>query len=116
MSYMQYLIETMLFFLSGTIMGDVISKFGTNESKIDYTDIIRTVILYFFLIFSRSVMMFILYMPLKHTGDKLNTKEAIVIVWGGLRGALAIALGLIVFNTESLSIRTRDLVIFHITC
>jgi len=117
MSYMQFLIETILFFLSGTIMGDVLSKFGSDSNEIYYSDIFKTIVLYFFLILSRTIMMLILYIPLKHTGDKLNIKEAIVIVWGGLRGALAIALGLIVFSTKSdLSLRTKDLVIFHITC
>ena len=66
-------------------------------------------------------MMAILYFPIKSTGDKLNIKEATIIVWGGLRGALAIALGLIVF-AESDQInstgnkRTGQLVLFHITC
>lgn len=46
--------------------------------------------------------MFILFMyPLKKLGEGMSWKEAIVAVWGGLRGALAIALGLIIFAEEA---------------
>ena len=44
-------------------------------------------------------MIAILYYPLKYTGDGFTIKEAIIISWGGLRGALALALALIIFVT-----------------
>lgn len=40
--------------------------------------------------------MLILYYPMKKIGDSLTIKESVMIVWGGLRGALALALALIV--------------------
>ena len=42
-------------------------------------------------------MILVLYFPLKYTGDGFTIKEAIMISWGGLRGALALALA-IIFN------------------
>lgn len=45
-------------------------------------------------------MFFILNTPLKNTGEGLNYKEKYVAFWGGLRGALAIALGLIIYADE----------------
>lgn len=34
-------------------------------------------------------------------GEGINYKETLVAVWGGLRGALAIALALIIFTLKS---------------
>lgn len=46
--------------------------------------------------------MFILFLfPLKKLGEGMSWKETLVAIWGGLRGALAIALGLIVFADEA---------------
>lgn len=39
-------------------------------------------------------MVFILYPLLKRTGYGLNWKEGIVLSWGGLRGAIGLALSL----------------------
>ena len=50
------------------------------------------------------------------TGEGFNFAELILSVWGGLRGALGIALSLVVFtNFEIENARTRTLVLFH-TC
>lgn len=46
--------------------------------------------------------MFVIFMyPLKKIGEGMTWKEAYVAMWGGLRGALAIALALIVYADES---------------
>ena len=58
-------------------------------------------------------MMSLLYPFLKCSGDGLTKKEFIIINWGGLRGALAIALALHVVADEYFSIRTRYLFLFH---
>lgn len=45
--------------------------------------------------------MFIMFKyPLAKIGEGMSWKECWVASWGGLRGALAIALGLIVFADE----------------
>lgn len=45
-------------------------------------------------------MFMILMWPLKKMGEGMTWKEAFVAIWGGLRGALAIALGLIIYADE----------------
>lgn len=45
----------------------------------------------------------------------MTIKELIIVGYGGLRGALALALGLIVYEDEAnFPDRTRDLVKFHV--
>lgn len=64
--------------------------------------------------------MVVLYPLLKITGEGISFKESIVAIWGGLRGALGLALALIVFSDknhykEPLSERVKILILFH-TC
>lgn len=42
-------------------------------------------------------MFAVFWVPLKFLGEGITWREGIVASWGGLRGALGIALGLIVF-------------------
>lgn len=46
-------------------------------------------------------MFLILKIPLNLTGEGFSWKEMWVACWGGLRGALALALGLIIFSDEA---------------
>lgn len=50
-------------------------------------------------------------------GEGFNFKEFVVASWGGLRGALALALALIVYSDKTPLIhqRTKDLILFHTT-
>jgi len=50
---------------------------------------------------------------LKRSGYGLNNTEFYVLVWGGLRGALGITLGLMVAVDEKLDRRLRELTIFY---
>lgn len=45
-------------------------------------------------------MFLLFWLPLKKLGEGITWKECLVAMWGGLRGALGIALGLIVFAEE----------------
>ena len=61
----------------------------------------KSVALYFFLNLARAIMMLILYIPLTLSGYSMDLKKCVIIVWGGLRGALGLALALIVENTHN---------------
>ena len=52
------------------------------------------------------------------TGDGCTWKEIIVLGWGGLRGALALALALVVetdkhMENDPIKLIVRDLILFH---
>ena len=52
---------------------------------------------------------------LRRSGYGLSQKEFYVIVWGGLRGALGITLGLMVATDVALDKRLRELTIFYMS-
>ena len=62
-------------------------------------------------------MLGLLWPILKVMGEGLNFKEYMIACWGGLRGALALALALIVYSdkNDNIPIRTKDLILFHTT-
>jgi len=100
-------------------MGGVIRDISDErvETVIVGDDWWKTIILYFFLNIARAIMMACLFPFMKRLGDKITFKESVIIVWGGLRGALALALALIVATddlvTTEFSKRQKDLVLFH---
>jgi NhaP-type Na+/H+ or K+/H+ antiporter len=51
-------------------------------------------LLYVFVLISRVVVVGVLYPLLRHFGYGLDLKEAIILVWSGLRGAVALSLSL----------------------
>ena len=55
------------------------------------------------------------YSPLlKRTGYGLTWEEGCVLVWGGLRGAVGLALALIVEQDNTIDRLTRDRILFHV--
>lgn len=114
--------ETILFFMSGVFIGDILiykpSKGGA-ENYIKGDDWWKLVVLYIFLNIGRFLMFMLFLWPLKKLGEGMTWKETIFAVWGGLRGALALALALIIYAEESepegINKRTQSLILFH-TC
>jgi NhaP-type Na+/H+ or K+/H+ antiporter len=51
-------------------------------------------LLYVFVQLSRAVVVIVLYPLLRHFGYGMDIKEATVLVWSGLRGAVALSLSL----------------------
>jgi NhaP-type Na+/H+ or K+/H+ antiporter len=58
---------------------------------------------WFLMILSRLIMVLTCYPILKKTGYGITKKEMVVLVYGGLRGALGMCLSLIVGVDDSLS-------------
>jgi len=53
-------------------------------------------LLYVFVQLTRAVIVIILYPGLGYSGYGLDWKEAVVLVWAGLRGAVALTLALLI--------------------
>ena len=60
-------------------------------------------------------MLKILEGPLNTTGWPVDKKDIFILTYGGLRGAIALCLALMVAVDTSFSERFRDIVIFYIT-
>lgn len=67
--------------------------------------------LYTFVQLSRAVLVAILYPGLSYFGYGLNWKEASMLVWAGLRGAVALSLSLSVAVSKMLPTSTFPLML-----
>ncbi len=63
---------------------------------------------------ARYLMILILFPLINKSGYPLNWKDAIVLAYGGVRGALGLALALIIYQDDTYSNRFRDLVLFYV--
>ena len=62
------------------------------------------ILLYLFVQLSRAIVVIVLFPGLALSGYGLSWKEAIILVWSGLRGAVALTLALTVSVSDSLGL------------
>lgn len=90
--------NTIVFMLSGIIIAsDIYDSYEIDKTKTGkYFGYM--VVVYLFMVLIRTVMMAILYVPLDKLGYGLERKwkDAVIGVWGGLRGAIGLILCLII--------------------
>ncbi|KAK3137158.1 hypothetical protein QOZ80_5BG0448600 [Eleusine coracana subsp. coracana] len=94
-----YIANTLIFILSGVVIAD-----GVLQNDVHFerhgTSWGFLLLLYVFVLISRVVVVGVLYPLLRHFGYGLDLKEAIILVWSGLRGAVALSLSLSVKRTS----------------
>merc|ERR1719478_876945 len=86
-----------IFFLAGSLTGKVMME-------IDGIDYVHLIVLYLFLLFCRGSLIFLSRPLLKQLSkDKaaVSPAEAAVMTWGGLRGAVGLALAIQVYNDRA---------------
>lgn len=105
----QYGSETLIFLLTGIIVGVKMIDTAT----ITAGDWFKMFFFWILMILSRGIMVLTFYPLLKRFGYGLNRKELIVLIYGGLRGALGMCLSLFVGTDDSLRIRFRELTVFY---
>lgn len=100
-----YIGNTLIFIIVGVVIA----------MNIDFTWINLIVLLALFIAINviRSLMIFLFRPIMKKTGFGLTKNEAIILSWGGLRGALGLTLGLIVFNTPAIPENIRQQILFQ---
>ena len=102
---LSYLFNTLIFILVGLVIS---TRLGLADlANWQYLAIIFVGILVI------RTMVIVGFMPiLARIGIGLTKEKSIVLIWGGLRGAVSLALALIVATNESLDIQLRDQVLF----
>ena len=102
---LSYLFNTLIFILVGLVIS---TRLGLADlANWQYLAVIFAGILVI------RTMVIIGFMPiLARIGIGLTKEKSIVLIWGGLRGAVSLALALIVATNESLDIQLRDQVLF----
>ncbi len=90
-SFLEWLGNTLIFYLAGTLY-----SYRALSSGSELTRFGGLVLLYVLLMVTRFIVVFALYPLISRVGHGCSFKDAIFISFAGLRGALAIALALIV--------------------
>ncbi|KAL6543894.1 Son of sevenless 1 [Orobanche gracilis] len=97
-----YIANTLIFILSGVVIAESILKsesiFGTHEHSWGYL-----FLLYVLVQVARVVVVGVLFPFLQYFGYGLDWKEAMILVWSGLRGAVALSLSLSVKRSSDRS-------------
>lgn len=95
--------NTLIFLLAGLIIGH------RTLSHVRPMDWLYVIVLYIMLMLIRVVIIMLSYPILSTTGHKCTVKEAIFMAWAGLRGALSMALALIVRNSNISGVSEAEL-------
>ncbi|CAH9078899.1 unnamed protein product, partial [Cuscuta epithymum] len=110
-----YIANTLIFILSGLVIADGFLQ-SDNFSKTHEYSWGYLILLYIFVQVSRIVVVGVLFPLLRCFGYGLDWKEAIILVWSGLRGAVALSLSLSVKrssgNSSLINSETGTLFIF----
>eukprot|EP00898_Chlorokybus_atmophyticus_P000417 jgi/Chlat1/1376/Chrsp119S01786 len=107
----EYIANTVIFILAGVI---IIEKILQAEATVRGRDVGYAVLLYVLLQVIRGIMFTVFYPILRVTGYGITWRDAIIMVWGGLRGAVALALALVLQLESAIDAQTGTLILFHI--
>lgn len=112
-SFIQFCLESILFIITGVFIGKKFLVEGNNT--LEESDYYKVVIFYVIMNVARYLMIIILLPLINKTGYPLNWKDTIILSYGGVRGALGLALALIIYKDAELSDRFKDIVLFFIS-
>ena len=100
-----YIANTLIFIIVGIVIAE----------KVDFTwtTLGISVLIYICLNLIRFIMIGLFYPMMKRMGYGLNKRESIILTWGGLRGALAMTLALMVSYTPSIPEVIREQILFY---
>jgi len=85
------------------------------KTTIGGSDWIRMFIFWILMIIMRFAVVMACYPVLNRSGYGITKNDILVIVWGGLRGALGLTLALMVAVDTRLDTRLRELTIFYMS-
>ena len=98
--------NTIIFFIAGVIVYE-----GTRD-YVDAKQFGLLIVLYIFLHLIRSFMLFLFWPLTRNMGYGLTSAEGIACAYGGLRGAVGLALALIIDEDHRFEEETRELAVF----
>lgn len=99
-----YIANTLIFILVGVVIAE----------KVDFSwgALGVLILIYIALNLIRFAMIMLLYPVMKRLGYGLTRRESVILTWGGLRGALAMTLALMVSYTPAIPENIRSQVLF----
>ena len=111
--FVEFCFNTVIFVLSGFIIGTQLAEFTGKELRAQEFG-------YLFVVYLMAIViragMFVLFFPLlRRLGYGVTWKEAVVMVWGGLRGAVGLALAIVIEHEPKVNKRDSVLVFFFVS-
>jgi len=103
--FLSEIANTLIFLIVGVIIA--------TKVDITWTRVLEVVLLYIGLNIIRYIMITILFPILRKVGYGLKFHEAIVLGWGGLRGALGMSMALMVHYNTSIPEEIRDVILLY---
>ena len=99
-----YMANTLIFLMVGIVIAEKV--------EFSWTTLGVAVLVYIALNLIRYIMIMLLYPAMKRMGYGLTKRESIILTWGGLRGALAMTLALMVSYTPGIPEIIRSQILF----
>lgn len=107
----EFIGNTVIFFLAGMLF---VYNVMTRRQYIGMADVFWLFILYFALTAIRTIMVLMLWPFLNALGAPIGKHEVVVMIWSGLRGAVALAMAIIVDQEEKVPEETGSRIMFLI--
>lgn len=107
----EFIGNTVIFYLAGVIF---FNNCLERSEWIGIADVGWLCALYVILLFIRAFMIAVCWIPMNLLGTPLTWKEGVVMVWSGLRGAVGLALAIIVDLEPGIDKRKGSLIMFHV--
>ncbi len=101
-------------FIANTLIFVIVGVVIAERSEFSGIDFIALFILYVSLHLIRGIMVLLAYPFMKNLGYGLPKKDAMVLVYGGLRGAVGLALALYIAGEEAIPEEIRNQFLFYI--
>jgi len=108
---LEFMANTVIFMLAGLLFGkSVLSR----QQDIVIQDVGWLLLLYAALTIFRAVMIGVLWIPMNALGHRLTLKDGLVMTWSGLRGAVSLAMAIMMDNHKDIDHFVGSRVIFHV--
>lgn len=107
----EFIGNTVIFFLAGLLF---VHNVLNRTEYIGISDVFWLFILYIGITVIRGIMLLALLPFLNVAGIQISRKEALVMLWSGLRGAVGLAMAIIVDNEPEVPTQTGSRIMFHI--
>lgn len=95
------------------VLAGVVGFRFMDEGNIKLRDWLELLMLYFIVHMTRALVMVVCMPLLSRWGYGLRWKEAFICVYGGLRGAVGLAMALMVEHDHRVDVETRSRIAFH---
>lgn len=99
-------------FIANTLIFLIVGVVIANQAKVTVNNLVLLLLVYIGVHIARALMIAVLYPFMRKAGYGLSVKNSYVLWWGALRGAIALALALIISAEETIPQEIRDQFLF----